>query len=133
MKGIKACVFAKTVRGPKYRRESSTYGKISFVLLSCKIAWGLQNKAYSLLRRSIFLAGTTTTCRLKGAHHVLRQWIGKYMTGVWESVQIAIILLQILLNYLQRIVRIVRSDLYKSRIDESTVLDRSSRDGLWRS
>ena len=32
------------------------------------------------------------------------------MTGVWESVQIAIILLQILLNYLQRIVRIVRSD-----------------------
>src|SRR5882762_3679112 len=40
-----------------------------------------------------FHAGTTTTSRLEGAHHVLKQWIGKPtkdMTGVWESVQLAI-------------------------------------------
>ena len=40
-----------------------------------------------------FHAGTTTTSRLEGAHYVLKQWIGKPtkdMTGVWESVQLAI-------------------------------------------
>lgn len=37
--------------------------------------------------------GTTTTSRLEGAHHVLKQWIGKpvkNLTGVWKSIKLAI-------------------------------------------
>jgi MULE transposase domain len=40
-----------------------------------------------------FHAGTTTTSRLEGAHHVLKSWIGgpsKNLTAVWEAVQLAI-------------------------------------------
>ena len=40
-----------------------------------------------------FHAGTATTSRLEGAHHVLKSWIGgpsKNLTAVWAAVQLAI-------------------------------------------
>jgi MULE transposase domain len=122
LRGFKACVFAKTEEEfedivkewkedfywndgkpweasldatPEEVQEIVEKDMARSALSYCLGRWlgAYKTKLVHCYVDQFFHAGTTTTSRLEGAHHVLKQWIGKPtkdMTGVWGSVQLAI-------------------------------------------